>query len=64
MTASVTPAIANRACVFQRLTTLLDNVEFFLIRDKIDHFDIVENLTKRDFALSRMIISNIKCTNM
>jgi len=43
----------------RRLTQFVDNVEFLLLRDNIDHFDIVENLTKSNFLLSKKLINNI-----
>ncbi|XP_003427698.1 kynurenine formamidase [Nasonia vitripennis] len=46
----------------RRLTKLVDNVEFLLLRDNVDHFDIVENLTRSEFLLSKILIANIKYT--
>ncbi|KAJ8672804.1 hypothetical protein QAD02_004064, partial [Eretmocerus hayati] len=43
----------------RRLTKMVDNVEFILMRNNTDHFDIVENLVKGDFLLSRVMVDNI-----
>lgn len=43
----------------QKVMSLVDNVEYILLRDDIDHFDIVENLLKADYVLTRMIIDHI-----
>ncbi|XP_033227925.1 kynurenine formamidase isoform X2 [Belonocnema kinseyi] len=44
----------------QRLLEFVDNVEFVLLRNNTDHFDIVENLTQPDFLLTKLILQNIK----
>ncbi|XP_014222265.1 kynurenine formamidase-like [Trichogramma pretiosum] len=44
----------------RRLTSIVDNVEYLLLRNDVDHFDIVENLTKADFVLSRHMVDSIK----
>ncbi|XP_058805142.1 kynurenine formamidase [Phymastichus coffea] len=44
----------------RHITMFVDNVEFLLIRDNTDHFDIVQNLIKTDFSLSEIIINYIK----
>ncbi|XP_012282991.1 kynurenine formamidase [Orussus abietinus] len=43
----------------QKLLEFVDNVEFLLLRNSVDHFDIVENLTNDNFALTKLIIKNV-----
>ncbi|XP_051153953.1 kynurenine formamidase [Leptopilina boulardi] len=44
----------------QKLVEFVDNVEFLLLRNNIDHFDIVENLVHCDFQLTKLILQHIK----
>uniref|UniRef100_A0ABD2XG83 Uncharacterized protein n=1 Tax=Trichogramma kaykai TaxID=54128 RepID=A0ABD2XG83_9HYME len=46
----------------RRLIKLIDRVEFLLVRDNYDHFNVVEDLTKNDYVLTRLIINNIEST--
>ncbi|XP_047352640.1 kynurenine formamidase isoform X1 [Vespa velutina] len=41
---------------FQKIMSFVDNVEYILLRDNIDHFDIVENLLDTEFVLTRLIL--------
>ncbi|XP_043275781.1 kynurenine formamidase [Venturia canescens] len=43
----------------QKLIEFVDNVEFKLLRNSIDHFEIVENLGDKDFVLTKMILQMI-----
>ena len=45
---------------FQRLIEFADNVEYVLLRNNTDHFNIVENLIDQDFSLTKLILENIK----
>lgn len=45
---------------FKKLVEFVDNVEFLLLRNNIDHFDIVENLVHCDFQLTKLILQHIK----
>lgn len=38
---------------------MVDNVQYILLRENIDHFDIVENLTNEEFILTKLILRNI-----
>ncbi|KAF7400996.1 hypothetical protein HZH66_006180 [Vespula vulgaris] len=40
----------------QKIMSFVDNVEYILLRDNIDHFDIVENLLDAEFVLTRLIL--------
>ncbi|XP_046817266.1 kynurenine formamidase [Vespa crabro] len=40
----------------QKILSFVDNVEYILLRDNIDHFDIVENLLDTEFVLTRLIL--------
>ncbi|XP_023247131.1 kynurenine formamidase [Copidosoma floridanum] len=44
----------------RRLIQFVDNIKFLLLRNHIDHFDIVENLTTNDLLLSKILIHNVK----
>ncbi|XP_015124053.1 kynurenine formamidase isoform X2 [Diachasma alloeum] len=44
----------------QQLLNFVDRVEYILLRNNIDHFDIVENLPDPRFLLTKSIIDNIK----
>ncbi|XP_006624453.1 kynurenine formamidase [Apis dorsata] len=48
----------SRECA-QKLITIVDNVQYILLRENIDHFDIVENLTNEEFILTKLILRNI-----
>ncbi|XP_061932795.1 kynurenine formamidase isoform X2 [Apis cerana] len=48
----------SRECA-QKLITMVDNVQYILLRENIDHFDIVENLTNEEFILTKLILRNI-----
>ncbi|XP_043799947.1 kynurenine formamidase isoform X3 [Apis laboriosa] len=48
----------SRECA-QKLITIVDNVQYILLRENIDHFDIVENLTNEEFILTKLILHNI-----
>ncbi|CAL7949268.1 unnamed protein product [Xylocopa violacea] len=48
----------SRECA-QKLVSLVDNVQYVLLRDNIDHFDIVEKLTNEEFILTKMILYNV-----
>ncbi|XP_012340139.1 kynurenine formamidase [Apis florea] len=48
----------SRECA-QKLITMVDNVQYILLRENIDHFDIVENLTNEEFILTKIILRNI-----
>lgn len=39
--------------------SFVDNVEYILLRDNIDHFDIVENLLDAEFVLTRLILQHM-----
>ncbi|KOC65362.1 putative arylformamidase [Habropoda laboriosa] len=54
------PGLINesRECA-QKLLTMVDHVEYIFLRENIDHFDIVEKLTKEEFVLTKVILSNI-----
>ncbi|XP_057326340.1 kynurenine formamidase [Microplitis mediator] len=43
----------------KRLIEFVDQVEFVLLRDMIDHFDIIENLRDPNYLLTKIIINNI-----
>ncbi|KAG8042592.1 hypothetical protein G9C98_005226 [Cotesia typhae] len=43
----------------KRLIEFVDQVEFVLLREMIDHFDIVENLHDPNYSLMKIIINNI-----
>lgn len=36
-----------------------DNVQYLLARDDTDHFDIVERLTNKKFALTKLLLNDI-----
>lgn len=44
----------------QKLLKFVDQVEFLLLRNNIDHFDIVENLVHCDFRLTKLILQHFK----
>ncbi|XP_011500402.1 PREDICTED: kynurenine formamidase [Ceratosolen solmsi marchali] len=46
----------------RRLIKLVDNVEFLFLRG-IDHFDIIENLTNKEYHLSKVLIKNLTTRN-
>nr|XP_012140013.1 PREDICTED: kynurenine formamidase isoform X2 [Megachile rotundata] len=48
----------SRECV-QKLITVVDNVQYILLRDNIDHFNIVENFTDEEFILTKVILNSI-----
>ncbi|XP_054016738.1 kynurenine formamidase [Hylaeus anthracinus] len=55
-----TPAFIDesRKCA-QKLVTMVDDVEYILLRENTDHFDIVERLTDPEFALTKALLNNI-----
>ncbi|XP_076749599.1 kynurenine formamidase [Xylocopa sonorina] len=48
----------SRKCA-QKLVSLVDNIHYVLLRNNIDHFDIVEKLTDEEFILTKMILYNV-----
>ncbi|XP_020285820.1 kynurenine formamidase-like [Pseudomyrmex gracilis] len=51
------PVFVNESHEYaQKLISIVDNVEYLLLRDNIDHFDIVENLLDRNYHLSKLIL--------
>ncbi|XP_078039344.1 kynurenine formamidase isoform X2 [Augochlora pura] len=48
----------SRKCA-QKLVTMVDDVQYLLLRDEIDHFNIVEKLTEPEFCLTKIILANI-----
>ncbi|KAK0172628.1 hypothetical protein PV328_005925 [Microctonus aethiopoides] len=44
----------------KKLLEFIDRVEFILLRNNIDHFNIIENLLDSNFLLTKIIINNIK----
>ncbi|XP_076635700.1 kynurenine formamidase [Colletes latitarsis] len=59
-----TPIFINesRKCA-QKLVTIVDNVQYVLLRENVDHFDIVERLTEPEFLLTKVIMDNILESN-
>ncbi|XP_076661231.1 kynurenine formamidase [Halictus rubicundus] len=51
----------SRKCA-QKLVTMVDDVQYLLLREHIDHFDIVEKLTEPEFLLTKTILTNMSCT--
>nr|XP_033330444.1 kynurenine formamidase [Megalopta genalis] len=50
----------SRKCA-QKLVTMVDDVRYLLLREEIDHFDIVEKLTEPEFSLTKIILANMSC---
>ncbi|XP_046589959.1 kynurenine formamidase isoform X1 [Neodiprion lecontei] len=46
----------------KQLCSYMDNVEYILLRDSIDHYSMLENLTISDFPLTKRIVKLIKGT--
>jgi len=42
--------------LFQKIIPIVDNVEYLLLRNNIDHFDIVEKLLDPNYHLAKLII--------
>ncbi|XP_031828963.1 kynurenine formamidase [Nomia melanderi] len=51
----------SRKCA-QKLITIADDVQYLLLREYTDHFDIVEKLTKPEDVLTKIILTNISST--
>ena len=45
--------------MFQKLIDFIDNVEFLLLRENIDHFDVVENLMDPNFILTKLMMRHL-----
>lgn len=43
----------------QQLITIVDDVHYIFLRENIDHFNIVEELTNEEFILTKVILNNI-----
>lgn len=50
----------SRKCA-QKLITMVDDVQYLLLREHTDHFDIVEKLTEPEFLLTKTILANMSC---
>ncbi|KZC03790.1 putative arylformamidase [Dufourea novaeangliae] len=55
-----TPEFINesRKCA-QKLVTIVDDVQYLLLRENVDHFDIVEKLTEPEFLLTKTILAHM-----
>lgn len=42
--------------MFQKIIPIVDNVEYLLLRNNIDHFDIVEKLLDPNYHLAKLIL--------
>lgn len=42
--------------LFQKIIPIVDNVEYLLLRNNIDHFDIVEKFLDSNYHLSKLIL--------
>lgn len=55
-----TPEFINESRNYaQKLVTIVDNVQYILLRENVDHFDIVERLTDTNFLLTKVILDNM-----
>ena len=54
------PAFINETqeCA-QKLVKMVDHVEYILLRENVDHFDIAERLVDTEFVLTKLLLSNI-----
>ncbi|XP_076246144.1 kynurenine formamidase [Calliopsis andreniformis] len=48
----------SRECA-QKLITIVDNVQYLLLRENIDHFNIVEKFTDTKFILTKILLNDI-----
>ncbi|KAK2584021.1 hypothetical protein KPH14_006477 [Odynerus spinipes] len=54
------PIFVNETREYARkVMSFVDNVEYILLRDNIDHFDIVENLLNTEYIVTRLIIEHM-----
>lgn len=42
--------------LFQKIIPIVDNVEYLLLRNNVDHFDIVEKLLDPNYYLAKLIL--------
>ncbi|XP_026675592.1 kynurenine formamidase [Ceratina calcarata] len=48
----------SRECA-QKLLTVVDNIQYILLRENVDHFDIVEKLMDEEFILTKTILNSV-----
>ncbi|XP_024942814.1 kynurenine formamidase isoform X2 [Cephus cinctus] len=55
------PAFVQESCNYaQKLVEFVDNVEYLLVRNSVDHYDIMEKLVDNNFILNKLLIKNIQ----